>query len=104
MPVTKRIVVLANSVKHDPGRCIAGREIIQADAGSRPGSWVRPVSSIGEGELHPHHLRVPGGGVIGVLAVFDVPRSCRPRQGYIGTTESALGCRLAMQESRIISA
>jgi len=73
MPTTKRIVVLANSVKHDPGRCIAGREVVQSSTG-RPqaGHWVRPVSTVGEGELHQHHMRVTGGGAIGVLDIFDV--------------------------------
>ena len=40
MPTTKRIVVLANSVKHDPGRCIAGREIIDGKV-PEIGGWIR---------------------------------------------------------------
>ncbi|MEW6414568.1 MAG: hypothetical protein AB1482_04865 [Pseudomonadota bacterium] len=52
----KQIVVLANSVKHDPGRCIAGREINSQDGAPGFGPWVRPVSKIGEGELYPQHF------------------------------------------------
>jgi hypothetical protein len=52
----KRIVVLANSVKHVPGRCIAGREV-RSEAGIMEiGPWVRPVSTIGEGELYSQHF------------------------------------------------
>lgn len=52
----KRIVVLANSVKHYPGRCIAGREIRSEVGVTEIGPWVRPVSTIGEGELYPRHF------------------------------------------------
>jgi hypothetical protein len=37
----KRMVCLANSIKHK-GRCVAGRELIQGSAG---GGWIRPVSA-----------------------------------------------------------
>src|SRR5882672_7368633 len=71
---TKRIVILANSVKHDPGRCIAGREIIELEGGGlRPARWVRPVSTVGEGELRPAHTRVSDGRPIQVLDIVDVP-------------------------------
>src|SRR5437870_12788119 len=71
---TKRIVVLANSVKHDPGRCIAGREIIELQGGTfRASDWVRPVSTVGEGELQPAHTRVSDGKPVQVLDIFNVP-------------------------------
>ena len=57
----KRIVVLANSVKHDPGRCIAGREIHSEAGVVEIGPWVRPVSTIGEGELYPRQFILEDG-------------------------------------------
>jgi hypothetical protein len=47
----KTLLILANSYKHK-GRCIAGREIERRPAGYALGQWVRPVSRVGEGELH----------------------------------------------------
>jgi hypothetical protein len=40
VPVTKRIICLANSRKLS-GRCLAGREFVDGCAGD----WIRPVSS-----------------------------------------------------------
>lgn len=73
MPVTKRIVVLANSVKHHPGRCVAGRDVTGLAGGPlRAGAWTRPVSTVGEGELLPEHMLVAGGGGIRILDIFEV--------------------------------
>lgn len=59
----KRFVVLANSVKHDPARCIAGVEIEGETAGKICfGRWIRPVSRSGEGELNPAQTALSGGG------------------------------------------
>lgn len=69
MPV-KRIVVLANSVKHDPGRCVAGRELLPDGT---LGAWVRPVSQVGEGQLYAQHMRMADGAPLNVLDVVDVP-------------------------------
>lgn len=68
----KRIVVLANSVKHDPGRCIAGREISSADGSLGIGPWVRPVSKIGEGELYLQHFVLQDGSSPQPFDVIDV--------------------------------
>lgn len=68
----KQIVILANSVKHDPGRCIAGREITTKDDDFRVGPWVRPVSRIGEGELHPRHFTFEDGGVPQIFDVIEL--------------------------------
>ena len=68
----KRIVVLANSVKHDPGRCIAGREISFEVGVTGIGPWVRPVSTIGEGELHPRHFVLQDGNVPQPFDVIEV--------------------------------
>lgn len=59
----KHIVVLANSVKHDPGRCIAGREISSVNDGSVMGPWIRPVRTLGEGELYPKNFTLEDGSV-----------------------------------------
>ncbi|MGM0489282.1 MAG: dual OB domain-containing protein [Planctomycetota bacterium] len=48
---SKTLLVLANSFKHVPSRCVAGREVLdEGDEYSLDG-WVRPVSNHGEGEL-----------------------------------------------------
>jgi hypothetical protein len=70
MTTLARIVVLANSVKHAPGRCIAGKELTTDGV---PGKWIRPVSKVGEGQLYAHHMRIAGGGSINLFDVFDVP-------------------------------
>lgn len=48
---TKQILILANSIKHYPCVCIAGREIISGKVEYQIGGWIRPVSTHGEGEL-----------------------------------------------------
>lgn len=49
---TKRILVLANSTKHHPKSCVAGRELIDEGGGkTRWGGWIRPVSNHDEGAL-----------------------------------------------------
>jgi hypothetical protein len=68
----KRIVVLANSVKHDPGRCIAGREISSEVGVIEIGHWVRPVSTIGEGELYRRHFVLQDGNVPQPFDVIEV--------------------------------
>jgi hypothetical protein len=77
----KRIVVLANSVKHWPGRCIAGREMIAVeDHLGRLGPWIRPVSPAGEaedGELLPGlHCELDVRGMPRLLEVVEVPLRC----------------------------
>ncbi len=72
----KHIVVLANSVKHDPGRCIAGREI---NPTGEIGSWVRPVSLIGEGELQPTQCMIEGGGSSQVFDVIELSVETPPK-------------------------
>ena len=75
MSIVKRMLILANSVKHAPGRCIAGRElVVQGQGPSRLGSWIRPISVDGmEGTLNLQHRRVNGDQTIGVPDLCDVP-------------------------------
>jgi putative nucleic acid modification protein with dual OB domain len=48
----KRILVLANSTKHHPRSCVAGRELIEeGNCKTRWGGWIRPVSNHDEGAL-----------------------------------------------------
>ena len=67
---SKRIIVLANSYKKKPGRCVAGREIRYDGA---LGGWLRPISDQPEGELLPHHMRMADGSPLEVLDIVDVP-------------------------------
>ncbi len=66
----KRFVVLANSYKKKPGRCVAGRELGEGNA---VGDWLRPISDQPEGELLPRHMKVDDGEPLEVLDIVDVP-------------------------------
>ncbi|HWW00380.1 MAG TPA: hypothetical protein VNZ64_11835 [Candidatus Acidoferrum sp.] len=59
--ITKSILVLANSTKHHPKSCVAGRELIDEGGGkTRWGGWVRPVSNHDEGALDFAERRLSG--------------------------------------------
>jgi hypothetical protein len=50
--ITKRILVLANSTKHHPKSCVAGRELLgDGSVETKSGGWIRPVSNHDEGAL-----------------------------------------------------
>jgi len=68
---SKRIIVLANSIKKG-ARCVAGVDVGTGKAPT-PAEWIRPVSGESEGELELRHMRVEGGGHVKVLEIFDVP-------------------------------
>lgn len=68
----KRLLILANSLKKS-ARCVAGREVIQDGGRARLGSWIRPVSGSGEGELLPRHYALQQGGSASVLDMVDIP-------------------------------
>lgn len=76
---TKRLLVLAHSVKKWPGRCVAGREFVQDPTSGAVtfGPWVRPVSPASEsmeGELLPdRHCRTDSGRPLTVLDLVEVP-------------------------------
>ena len=61
MPKTKTLLILANSIKHWPSVCIAGREIKPGGERYSFGPWIRPVSSHGEGELSPTDCQLSNG-------------------------------------------
>ena len=73
MPLKKQIIVLANSIKHWPGVCIAGREILSDDDGYELGDWIRPISEHGEGELAPGECLLSTGKAPRVLDFVEVP-------------------------------
>jgi hypothetical protein len=58
---TKHLLILANSIKHWPGVCIAGREIYSGGSYYQLGAWIRPVSQTGEGELSPSETTLTNG-------------------------------------------
>lgn len=70
--VTKRIVVLANSVRHAPCRCVAGREVLSDAPPVRFGDWVRPISGHGQGELYEQEIKLDDKSQPRVLDVVDV--------------------------------
>src|ERR1035438_7094419 len=73
---TKRILVLANSTKHHPKSCVAGREMLEAgDDTRRRGGWVRPVSTHDEGALDWSERRLGGSVDAKPLDVIRVPVS-----------------------------
>jgi len=59
-------------VKHDPGRCIAGREILEKNNVSRIGGWIRPIGRMGEGELYPQHFSYEIGSAPRFLDVVQI--------------------------------
>ncbi|MBI5772215.1 MAG: hypothetical protein HZA89_00550 [Verrucomicrobia bacterium] len=71
---TKRILVLANSTKHHPKSCVAGRELIdEGDGKTRWSGWIRPVSNHDEGALDFAERRLAGGTDPRPLDVIRVP-------------------------------
>jgi hypothetical protein len=72
----KTVVILANSIKKKPGRCIAGREVFRSGTSVSLGPWIRPVSPDGEaseGELMPRHCLTSGKEDIEVLSIYEIP-------------------------------
>ena len=56
MAISKHMFILANSIKHYPSVCIAGREITSTGKRYEIGPWIRPVSHHNEGALAPKEV------------------------------------------------
>lgn len=84
----KTFLVLANSIRRGC-HCIAGREMFLRDDKWRYGSWVRPVSQQGEGEVSTHECLLTDGRQPKVLDVVEVPLTgkqnyaCQPENYFI---------------------
>jgi hypothetical protein len=70
---TKRIVILANSVKHGE-HCVAGKEVFAKGGKLSFGGWIRPVSRDGnEGALASTHCALDIGRQPKIWDVVDIP-------------------------------
>lgn len=70
MAYNRTFICLANSIKHHPSRCIAGKEWSAAGAGP----WLRPVAAYGidEGAISPNTSRLADGTQPQLLDVIEV--------------------------------
>jgi hypothetical protein len=72
----KSILVLANSTKHYPKSCVAGRELIDiSENKTRWGGWIRPVSNHDEGALNFVERRLSDGKDPKPLDLIQLPLS-----------------------------
>ena len=73
MTTSKHVLILANSIKHWPGVCVAGREIRSSGKSYEIGPWVRPVSANGEGELSSSETKLEGNKQPMVMDFIEMP-------------------------------
>lgn len=70
---SKKIFVLANSVKKRQ-RCVAGREVIkESDGVEYWGEWIRPVTLHDEGAINPLECRLQDGTNLVLFDIIQVP-------------------------------
>ena len=93
--ISKRILVLANSTKHYPMSCVAGRELLDEAGGKiRWGGWIRPVSNHDEGALSFGERCLAGAADPKPLDVINVPlvaaenSPLQPENWLIGTGQA----------------
>jgi len=102
MPYTRTIVCLANSIKHHPSRCIAGKE--WSPAGTE--QWIRPVTDyrIDEGAIPLSASRLQDGTQPQLLDVIEipfsdpVPHSCQVENHMISGGAWQKQCRLTWND------
>ncbi len=93
MAELKYVIVLANSIKHAPSTCIAGREIISGSKNYQIGGWVRPISRHGEGELYPSETQLGPLRQPRVMDFLEIPleghakNSLQPENWFISPGE-----------------
>ena len=72
-PATKRIVILANSVKRSHW-CVAGKQVFESNGRFTPGLWVRPVDPATEGAaITRETMRCDNGRIPQPFDIVDVP-------------------------------
>lgn len=105
--ITKRTLILANSTKHYPKSCVAGRELIDEGGKTRWDGWVRPVSNHDEGALDFAERRLPGAVDPKPLDVVQIPLSAQennplqPENWFIETGHAWL--KQSVVESKVLS-
>ena len=70
--VTKTLLVLANSIKKYPDRCVAGLEMISRDGNFLLGKWIRPVDPGQPEGAIPLRRTVIGGQAVGPLHCVEM--------------------------------
>ena len=73
--IKKEIVVLANSTKHHPMRCVAGRELLRSLGACHWGAWIRPVTTHDEGALRSVERRLADNSDPIPLDVIEIRRA-----------------------------
>lgn len=87
----KTLLILANSWKHAPNRCIAGREVTMTAASYRLGAWIRPVSHRDEGDLEgPEYHNADGsdlsiGDIVSVSLIKHAGDPTQPENWLIAS-------------------
>lgn len=85
----KTIVILANSIRRNR-RCIAGRELLSHNNNYRIGSWIRPITSYGEGEIDSSQIRLQDNTLPKIFDIVEFTvdskecNECQPENYYIG--------------------
>lgn len=72
MAEIKHLLILAKSIKHWPGVCIAGREVSNNGKQYKLGSWIRPIGSRPGAELYPEEILLEDGKELEVLDFVEV--------------------------------
>lgn len=104
---SKNLLVLANSIRHAPSTCLAGRELLPGPRRYRLGQWIRPISSHGEGELAPRETRLFGGHQPRIFSVIQVPLArpcgdlCQPENWLISPWRRWKTVKLTSPKPRI---
>jgi hypothetical protein len=71
-PQYKRVVILANSVKHHHW-CVAGREIFFSKGKWSPGLWIRPVDPAHEGAITSATMQLGPRRTPKIFDIVDIP-------------------------------